>query len=136
MALKKFRPLTPAMRHKIIVASDDITTKTPEKSLLVPQKRTGGRNNTGKMTIRYVGGGHKKMYRIIDFKRNKHDVPATVKSIEYDPNRTARIALLVYADGEKRYILAPSGLKAGQKVMSGKNAIPEVGNALFLADVP
>src|ERR1044071_10265193 len=104
MALKKFRPLTPSMRHKIIVASDDITTSTPEKSLLVPQKRTGGRNNTGKMTIRYVGGGHKKMYRIIDFKRNKHDVPATVKSIEYDPNRSARIALLVYADGEKRYI--------------------------------
>ncbi len=136
MALRKFRPLTPAMRHRTLVTAEDITSSTPEKSLLAPAPKTGGRNNSGKMTMRYIGGGHKQMYRIIDFKRDKHDVPATVKTIEYDPNRTARIALLVYADGEKRYIIAPAGMKVGQKVMSGKKATPEVGNALFLADVP
>lgn len=136
MALRKFRPLTPAMRHRTVVTAEDITESTPEKSLLAPARKTGGRNNTGKMTMRYIGGGHKQMYRIVDFKRDKHDVPATVKTIEYDPNRTARIALLVYADGEKRYIIAPAGLKVGQKVMSGKKATPEVGNTLFLADVP
>jgi large subunit ribosomal protein L2 len=136
MALKKMRPLTPAMRHRITVTAEDITTATPEKSLLAPAKKTGGRNNSGKMTMRYIGGGHKQMYRIIDFKRDKNDIPATVTTIEYDPNRTARIALLVYADGEKRYIIAPAGLKVGQKVMSGKKATPEVGNALYLADVP
>jgi large subunit ribosomal protein L2 len=136
MALRKFRPLTPAMRHRTLVTAEDITTSTPEKSLLAPSPKTGGRNNSGKMTMRYIGGGHKQMYRIVDFKRDKHDVPATVKTIEYDPNRTARIALLVYADGEKRYIIAPAGLKVGQKLMSGKKATPEVGNALFLSDVP
>ena len=136
MALRKFRPLTPAMRHRTLVTAEDITTSVPEKSLLAPARKTGGRNNSGKMTMRYIGGGHKQMYRIVDFKRDKHDVPATVKTIEYDPNRTARIALLVYADGEKRYIVAPAGLKVGQKVMSGKKATPEVGNALYLSEVP
>ncbi len=136
MALRKFRPLTPAMRHRTLVTAEDITCSTPEKSLLAPAPKTGGRNNSGKMTMRYIGGGHKQMYRIIDFKRDKFDIPATVKTIEYDPNRTARIALLVYADGEKRYIIAPAGLKVGQKLLSGKKATPEVGNTLFLADVP
>lgn len=136
MALRKFRPLTPAMRHRITVTSADITHDVPEKSLLVPSKRSGGRNNTGKMTMRYIGGGHKKMLRLIDFKRDKHDIPGIVKTIEYDPNRTARIALIVYTDGEKRYIIAPAGLKVGQKVVAGKTATPDVGNALFLSDVP
>ncbi len=136
MALRKFRPLTPAMRHRTTVTSSDITASVPEKSLLAPFRKSGGRNNSGKMTMRYIGGGHKKMYRLIDFKRDKHDVPGTVKTIEYDPNRTARIALVVYKDGEKRYIVAPAGLKVGQKVVSGKNATPDVGNALFLSDVP
>lgn len=136
MALKKFRPLTPAQRHRILVTSEGITTGTPEKSLLAPKTKSGGRNNTGKMTMRYIGGGHKQKYRIIDFKRDKQDIPATVKTIEYDPNRSARIALVVYADGEKRYIIAPTGLKVGQTVMSGKNAVPEVGHAMFLSDIP
>lgn len=136
MALRKFRPLTPAMRHRTLVTAEDITQSTPEKSLLAPAPKSGGRNSQGKMTMRYIGGGHKQMYRIVDFKRDKHEVPATVKTIEYDPNRTARIALLVYADGEKRYIIAPAGLKVGQQVMSGKKATPEVGNTLFLSDVP
>jgi large subunit ribosomal protein L2 len=136
MALRKFRPLTPAMRHRTTVTSSDITSSTPEKSLLSPTKRTGGRNNSGKMTMRYIGGGHKKMFRDIDFKRDKFDIPGTVKTIEYDPNRTARIALVVYKDGEKRYIIAPNGLKVGQIVISGKNAGPEVGNAMYLSDIP
>jgi len=116
MALKKFKPTTSSQRFKIISGFDEITASTPEKSLLQPISRSGGRNNEGKMTMRYIGGGHKQMYRVIDFKRDKELIPATVKSIEYDPNRTARIALLVYADGEKRYIIAPNGLKVGQKV--------------------
>ncbi|HEU4716804.1 MAG TPA: 50S ribosomal protein L2 [Bacteroidia bacterium] len=136
MALKKFRPLTPAMRHRVIVTSSDITSATPEKSLLLPVKKSGGRNSSGKMTMRYIGGGHKRMFRIIDMKRDKHGIEGVVKTVEYDPNRSARIALVVYKDGEKRYIIAPNGLKVGQKVMSGKNAAPEVGNTLFLADVP
>jgi len=136
MALKKFRPLTPGQRFKLVSDNAEITHDVPEKSLLLPVRKSGGRDNTGKMTMRYIGGGHKKLYRIIDFKRDKVGVPAVVKTIEYDPNRSARIALLVYADGEKRYILAPNGLKAGQKVMSGKDAIPETGNAMFLSDVP
>lgn len=136
MALKKYRPLTPSQRFKLAPTFEEITHATPEKSLLTSVKNSGGRNNTGKMTIRYIGGGHKKQFRIVDFKRDKFDIPATVKTIEYDPNRTARIALLVYADGEKRYIIAPNGLKVGQKVMSGKTATPEVGNAMHLADVP
>ncbi len=136
MALRKFRPLTPGTRFKVVNTYEELTKGTPEKSLLAPKKRSGGRNNSGKMTMRYIGGGHKKRYRIIDFKRNKHDVPAIVQSIEYDPNRTAFIALLNYKDGEKRYILAPNGLKVGQTVMSGSKAIPEVGNALYLRDIP
>jgi len=136
MAVRKLKPVTPGQRHKIIGAFDTITKSTPEKSLLEPIKKTGGRNNVGKMTMRYIGGGHKRRYRIIDFKRNKDGVAAVVKGIEYDPNRTARIALLVYADGEKTYIVAPNGLQVGQEVMSGKGAAPEVGNALFLSDIP
>ncbi|GHS88486.1 50S ribosomal protein L2 [Bacteroidia bacterium] len=136
MALKKFKPTTPGQRAKLADAFDDVTTSAPEKSLLAPARKTGGRNNTGKMTMRYIGGGHKQRYRIIDFKRDKDDIPAVVSSIEYDPNRTARIALLVYADGEKRYIIAPNSLKVGQKVMSGKKATPDVGNALFMSDIP
>ncbi|MBN1112241.1 MAG: 50S ribosomal protein L2 [Bacteroidales bacterium] len=136
MAVRKLKPVTPGQRHKIIGAFDTITKSTPEKSLLEPIKKTGGRNNVGKMTMRYIGGGHKRRYRVIDFKRNKEGIPAVVKAIEYDPNRTARIALLVYADGEKSYIVAPNGLQVGQQVMSGKEASPEVGNALYLADIP
>ena len=136
MALKKFKPTTSSQRFKIISTFDDITTSTPEKSLLAPKKRSGGRNNEGKMTMRYIGGGHKQKYRIIDFKRDKDGIPATVKTVEYDPNRTARIALLVYADGEKRYIIAPNGIKVGQKVVSGKGIAPEVGNSMYLSEVP
>lgn len=136
MALKKLRPLTPGQRFKLVNDNADITTSKPEKSLLEPGKKSGGRDNTGKMTMRYIGGGHKQLYRIIDFKRDKAGIPATVKTIEYDPNRSARIALVVYADGEKRYIIAPNGLNVGQKIVSGKEAAPEVGNALYLADIP
>ncbi len=136
MALKKFNPVTPGQRFKLISTFDEITTATPEKSLLTPQKRSGGRNSSGKMTMRYLGGGHKKMYRVIDFKRDKDNIPATVKSIEYDPNRSARIALLAYADGEKRYIIAPHGLQVGQVLVSGVGASPELGNTLFLSEVP
>ncbi|MEO9257829.1 MAG: 50S ribosomal protein L2 [Crocinitomicaceae bacterium] len=136
MSLRKLKPTTPGQRHKIINDYSEVTKGTPEKSLLAPMKKSGGRNNTGKMTMRYMGGGHKQRYRIVDFKRDKHGVPATVKSIEYDPNRTARIALLFYADGEKRYIIAPEGLKVDDVISSGKEAIPEVGNALFLSDIP
>jgi len=136
MALKKFRPLTPGQRHKIAVVFDDVTSSKPEKSLVVTHKSTGGRNTTGKMTIRNVGGGHKKKYRLIDFKRDKFGIPAVVKTIEYDPNRTARIALLFYADGEKRYIIAPNGLQVGAKLLSGKDISPEVGNTMYLSDIP
>lgn len=136
MALKKYRPTTPSQRFKIISAYDDITTSTPEKSLLGPQKSSGGRNREGKMTVRYRGGGHKQRYRIIDFKREKEGIPAVVKSIEYDPNRTSRIALLHYVDGEKRYIIAPHGLKVGQEVVSGKGVSPDVGNTMYLSEVP
>ncbi len=136
MALKKYKPTTPSQRFKIISAFDDITTNTPEKSLLGPQKSSGGRNREGKMTVRYRGGGHKQRYRIIDFKRDKEGIPAVVKSIEYDPNRTSRIALLNYVDGEKRYIIAPHGLKVGQKVVSGKGVTPDVGNTMYLSEVP
>ncbi len=136
MAVRKLKPVTPGQRHKIIGAFDTITKSTPEKSLLAPMKKSGGRNNKGRMTIRYVGGGHKQRYRMIDFLRNKDGMEATVKSIEYDPNRTARIALVVYNDGEKRYILAPNGLKAGQTIQSGKGVAPEIGNTMFLSDIP
>ncbi|HPE33922.1 MAG TPA: 50S ribosomal protein L2 [Bacteroidales bacterium] len=136
MALKKFKPTTSSQRFKIISAFDDITTNTPERSLLEPKKRSGGRNNQGRMTMRYMGGGHKQKYRIIDFKREKEGIPAEVLTIEYDPNRSARIALVSYADGEKRYILAPNGIKVGQSIVSGKGASPDVGNALYLSEVP
>jgi len=119
-----------------ISAFDDITCTVPDKSLLKPLKNTGGRNVDGKMTMRYIGGGHKRMYRIIDFLRNKDGIPATVKTIEYDPNRSSRIALVCYADGEKRYIIAPNGLKVGQKIMSGHNVPPEIGNTLPLSELP
>ncbi len=136
MALKKFKPTTSSQRFKIISAFDEITTSKPEKSLLAPKKRSGGRNNEGKMTMRYIGGGHKQKYRIIDFKRDKEGIPATVKSIEYDPNRTARIALLFYKDGEKRYIIAPHGLKVGQELSGGKGVTPDIGNSLYLSEIP
>jgi large subunit ribosomal protein L2 len=136
MAVKKLRPTSPGQRHKVANTFDEVTAVAPEKSLLAPVGKSGGRNNTGKMTMRYIGGGHKKMYRIIDFKRDKHGVEATVKTVEYDPNRNARIALVVYTDGEKRYIIAPQGIKVGQKIVSGKGAAPEVGNSLFLSEVP
>ena len=136
MAVRKFKPVTAGTRHKIIGSFSEITCSTPEKSLLSPKKSTGGRNNTGKMTVRYIGGGHKQMYRNVDFKRAKDGITATVKTIEYDPNRTARIALVVYADGEKSYILAPNGLQVGQTIVSGPGAAPEVGNALPLSEIP
>ena len=136
MAVRKFKPTTPGQRGKVISSFEEITASKPEKSLTVGKVKTGGRNNQGRLTMRYIGGGHKQSYRLIDFKRNKNGVPATVKSIEYDPNRSARIALLYYADGEKAYILAPNGLKVGTKVVSGPDALPEVGNALPLNNIP
>ncbi|GAB4130127.1 MAG: 50S ribosomal protein L2 [Raineya sp.] len=136
MAVKKLKPTTPGQRFRIAPVFSEITKSKPEKSLLEPLKKTGGRNNQGKMTMRYIGGGHKRRYRIIDFKRDKFDVPATVLSIEYDPNRTSYIALVQYEDGEKRYIIAPEGLKVGTSILSGKNIAPELGNALPLGDMP
>lgn len=136
MALRKLRPLTPSQRFKMANTFEEVTASKPEKSLLEPVKKSGGRNQTGKMTMRYIGGGHKKNYRVIDFKRSKDGIEGTVKTIEYDPNRSARIALVFYKDGEKRYMIAPAGLKVGQKVMSGKGAAPEVGNALLLSEIP
>ena len=136
MPVKKYKPVTPGQRTKQIPTFEEITTSTPEKSLIKPIKRSGGRNNQGRMTMRYMGGGHKKRYRLIDFKRNKDDIAAMVKTIEYDPNRTAYIALVVYEDGEKRYILSPAKLKVGDKIMSGENAAPEVGNSLPLSKIP
>lgn len=136
MGTRKFKPITPSIRWKIISDFETITTSEPEKSLVRPKKKTGGRNNDGRRTMRYIGGGHKRKFRIIDFKRQKDGIPAKVASIEYDPNRTARIALLHYADGEKSYVLAPEGLKVGQTLMSGKEASPEIGNTLYLSDIP
>ena len=136
MAVRKLKPTTPGQRFKVVSSFDTITTDKPEKSLLVGKKKSGGRNNTGKMTIRQRGGGHKQRYRIIDFKRERLDAPATVKTIEYDPNRNARIALVEYTDGEKRYIIAPAGLQVGQEVISGASAAPEIGNTLKLGDMP
>jgi large subunit ribosomal protein L2 len=139
MSLRKTRPLTPGQRFKLTDSYEDLTMNSenrPEKSLIKSARKTGGRNNSGKMTIRNVGGGHKQRFREIDFKRDKFQIPAVVQTIEYDPNRSARIALLFYADGEKRYIIAPHGLKIGQKVISGKDIAPNVGNALKLSDMP
>lgn len=136
MALRKLKPVTPGQRFRVVTDFDMVTKTRPEKSLLAPKKRSGGRNNKGRMTTRNIGGGHKKRYRIIDFKRDKENIPATVKAIEYDPNRTAYIALLAYADGEKRYVIAQNGLKVGQVLLSGRNVAPEVGNTLYLSDIP
>ena len=136
MAIKKYKPVTPGQRNKAISAFDEITAKKPYKGLLTPLKSTGGRNNTGQMTVRYRGGGHKRMYRIIDFLRDKDACKATVLTVEYDPNRSARIALVQYEDGEKRYIIAPAGIKVGQIVESGSGVAPEMGNCLPLSEIP
>lgn len=136
MGLRKLKPTTPGQRFKIINAFDEITCTTPDKSLLAPLKSTGGRNNQGKMTMRYIGGGHKRMYRLVDFYRNRDGIKATVKTIEYDPNRSARIAKIVYEDGQKSYIIAPHGLQVGMVIESGKGIAPEIGNTLFLSDIP
>jgi large subunit ribosomal protein L2 len=136
MSVRKLKPITPGQRFRVVNGFDAITTDKPEKSLLAPKKRTGGRNSQGKMTMRYKGGGHKKRYRIIDFKRDKSGIPATIASIEYDPNRTAFIALVNYQDGEKRYIVAQSGLKVGQTIVSGNKVAPEIGNCMLLENIP
>lgn len=136
MSVRKLKPITPGQRFRVVNGFDAITTDKPEKSLLAPNKRSGGRNSTGKMTMRYIGGGHKKKYRIIDFKRDKAGVPATVASIQYDPNRTAFIALLNYQDGEKRYVIAQNGLQVGQNILSGDAVAPEIGNAMALSAIP
>ena len=136
MSLKKLRPVTPGTRHRLAPDFDDITESRPEKSLLTSLKKTGGRNSNGRMTMRYIGGGHKQKLRDIDFKRDKFEIPAVVKSIEYDPTRTARVAKLYYADGFKSYIIAPQGLKVGQQVISGEGVAPEVGNTLPLSKIP
>ncbi len=136
MPIRKFKPVTPGTRFRVGNKFAEITTDTPEKSLLAPIKQSGGRNHKGKMTQRHRGGGHKRRYRIIDFKRDKENIPARVKSIEYDPNRTAWIALLVYADGEKRYIIAPRGLSVGDTIQSGKGVDVSVGNTLYLEEIP
>ena len=136
MATKIFKPTSPGRRFVTVSTFEEITAKEPEKSLVEPLKRTGGRNSKGRTTVRHRGGGHKRMYRIIDFKRNKDGIPAKVASIEYDPNRTARIALLHYADGEKRYIIAPVGLQVGQTVVSGEGSDIKTGNCLALKHIP
>ncbi len=137
MSVRKLKPITPGQRFRVVNGFDAITTDKPEKSLLAPIKRSGGRNSQGKMTMRYKGGGHKRRYRIIDFKRNKTGIPAEVASIEYDPNRTAFIALLNYQDGEKRYIVAQNGLQVGQNVVSGESEVaPEIGNSMPLSEIP
>ena len=136
MALKTFRPLTPTSRFKALPSFEEITKSKPERSLLETKKRSGGRNHYGRITTRHIGGGHKQKYRIIDFKRCKREIAAEVKSIEYDPNRTCRICLIEYADGEKAYILAPAGIRVGDTVSAGEKAEPKVGNALPLSAIP
>ena len=137
MAIKKYKPTTPGQRFKEISSYDELSRDAkPEKSLLKPMKKSGGRNNTGKMTMRYMGGGHKKRYRVIDFKRDKDNVEAKVKTVEYDPNRSSWISLVVYADGEKRYILTPGKIEVGQTIVSGNDAAPEIGNCLPLSNIP
>ncbi|WP_405572897.1 50S ribosomal protein L2 [Winogradskyella sp. Asnod2-B02-A] len=137
MSVRKLKPITSGQRFRVVNGFDAITTDKPEKSLLAPKKRSGGRNSRGKMTMRQLGGGHKKRYRIIDFKRNKAGIPAEVKTIEYDPNRTAFIALLNYQDGEKRYVIAQNGLQVGQNIVAGETGIaPEIGNAMPLSEIP
>ncbi|MDE6188899.1 MAG: 50S ribosomal protein L2 [Clostridia bacterium] len=136
MAIKRYKPTSPARRFMTVSAFTEITTTVPEKSLLETQSKSGGRNATGRITVRHIGGGNRRKYRIIDFKRNKDNIPAKVASIEYDPNRSANIALLIYADGEKRYIIAPLGLQKGDTVMSGENADIKTGNTLPLEKIP
>jgi len=136
MSVRKLKPITPGQRFRVVNSFDAITTDKPERSLIAPIKNSGGRNSQGKMTMRYIGGGHKRRYRIIDFKRTKVGVPATVKTIEYDPNRSAFISLIAYADGEKAYIVAPAGLQVGQTVVAGADVQPEVGNAMPLSKIP
>ena len=136
MSVRKLKPITPGQRFRVVNGFDAITTDKPEKSLLAPLKKSGGRNSQGKMTISHKGGGHKRRYRLIDFKRDKQDVAGVVESIQYDPNRTAFVALVKYADGEKRYIIAQNGLQVGQEISSGENAAPEIGNALPLSAIP
>tara|TARA_R110000796_G_scaffold67449_3_gene154680 strand:+ start:4993 stop:5817 length:825 start_codon:yes stop_codon:yes gene_type:complete len=136
MSVRKLKPITPGQRFRVVNGFDAITTDKPEKSLLAPLKKSGGRNSQGKMTIQHKGGGHKRRYRIIDFKRDKQDVAGVVESIQYDPNRTAFVALVKYSDGEKRYIIAQNGLQVGQEISSGVNAAPEIGNALPLSTIP
>ena len=136
MALKVYKPMTPGTRGRVDLVREELTTSTPEKSLVSGKKSNGGRGQGGRISVRHQGGGHKRRYREIDFKRNKHGIPGTVKTIEYDPNRSANIALVFYADGDKRYIIAPKGLQVGQKIMSGETAAPTVGNALPLEKIP
>ena len=136
MSVRKLKPITPAQRFRVVNGFDAITTDKPEKSLLAPIKKSGGRNSQGKMTMRYRGGGHKRRYRIMDFKRDRFNDAAEVMSIQYDPNRTAFIALLQYADGEKRYVIAQNGLQVGQKIVSGEQVAPEIGNAMPLSNIP
>ena len=136
MGIRKFRPVTPGQRHKAIGTFDDVTTSVPEKTLVFGKRSTGGRDNTGRIAVRYRGVGHKRLIRIVDFKREKDGIPAVVKTIEYDPNRSARIALVFYADGEKRYIVAPNGLQVGATIMSGPEATPDLGNTLPLENIP
>ena len=136
MSLRKLKPVTPGQRFRIVNEYSEITTSKPEKSLLTPLKRSGGRNNQGRMTMRYKGGGHKRRYRVIDFKRDKFDVMGEISSIEYDPNRSAFIALVTYSDNEKRYIIAQKDLKVGDKVVSGQSVSPNVGNSMPLSAIP
>ena len=136
MAVKKLKPTTPGQRHKFAATYEELTTATPQKSLISGKVKSGGRNNSGKMTMRHIGGGHKKKYRTIDFKRNKFGIEGKVATIEYDPNRSARIALIHYVDGDKRYIIAPKGIEVGQMINSGKGVEPETGNTLYLSEIP
>lgn len=136
MAVRRFNPITPGTRFKVALQFEELTASKPEKSLLTDLKKSGGRNKSGKMTMRYIGGGHKRRYRIIDFKRERHGVKAVVNTVEYDPNRSSFIALVTYSDGEKRYIIAPAGIKVGQHIVSGPGSTPDIGNALPLSEVP
>ena len=136
MSVRKLKPITPGQRFRIVNEYSEVTTSKPEKSLLKPMKKSGGRNNQGRMTMRYKGGGHKRRYRVIDFKRDKYDVIGDITSIEYDPNRSAFIALVTYSDNEKRYVIAQKGMKVGSKIVSGKSVSPDVGNAMPLSNIP
>ncbi|SFR54012.1 LSU ribosomal protein L2P [Robiginitalea myxolifaciens] len=136
MSVRKLKPITPGQRFRVVNGFDAVTTDKPEKSLLAPLKKSGGRNSRGKMTMRYKGGGHKRRYRIVDFKRDKQDMAAEVLSIQYDPNRSAFIALVQYTDNEKRYVIAQNGLQVGQKIQSGSGVAPEIGNAMPLSEIP